>query len=106
METTLCNGALTTRASYPMLRVQLNGRRVFFSFYNRPMTDVLKDVERYYGIKIGAPRGYRHAEIYRSLYSREICTGEVLAIIGQPYGHQIRESFDDTVGRYLSYSHY
>lgn len=84
METTLCNGALTTQ-HLPDAKSAVEWTKGVFSFYNRPIMDVLKDVERYYGIKIGAPQGIDTLR-YTGRFTQKKSAQEVLAIIGQPYG--------------------
>jgi transmembrane sensor len=56
-----------------------------FSFYDKPLADVLKDVERYFDVKIAAPAGIDTLR-YTGRFTREKTPQEVLAIIGQPYG--------------------
>lgn len=56
-----------------------------FSFYDKPLADVLKDVERYFDVKIAAPTGIDTLR-YTGRFTREKTPQEVLAIIGQPYG--------------------
>jgi transmembrane sensor len=56
-----------------------------FSFYDKPLKEVLKDVERYFNVKVAAPSGIDTLR-YTGRFTREKTPEEVLAIIGQPYG--------------------
>ena len=57
---------------------------VFF-FYNRPLTDVLKEVERHYGVKIETADNIDTLR-YTGRFTRDKSAADVLTIIGQPYG--------------------
>jgi transmembrane sensor len=56
MEATMCNGKLATE-HVANAESTIGWTKGIFSFTDRPMTEVLKDVGRYYGMKIGAPQG-------------------------------------------------
>lgn len=56
-----------------------------FSFYNKPLNEVLKDVERYYKVRISSPKGTDTLR-YTGEFTQEKSVEEVLLIIGQPYG--------------------
>ncbi len=84
METTLRHGKLTTEY-IPDAESSIGWTKGLFSFYNKPLVDVLKDVERYFDVKIEIPEGIDSLR-YTGKFTREKSIGEVLAIIGQPYG--------------------
>lgn len=86
MEAMLSKGKLVTQ-HVPDAKSAVGWIKGIFSFYNRPMIDVLKDVERYYGVKIGAPQCIDTLR-YTGKFSQDKSAREVLTIIGQPYGIQ------------------
>jgi len=84
MESTIINGKL--KAEYVSDSESAVGwTKGVFSFYNKPLNDVLKDVARYYDVKIEKPEGIDTLR-YTGKFSRQKSAEEVLTIIGQPYG--------------------
>ena len=56
-----------------------------FSFYDRSLADVIKDVERNYGVKIETSANIDTMR-YTGRFTRDKSVENVLTIIGQPYG--------------------
>jgi ferric-dicitrate binding protein FerR (iron transport regulator) len=84
MQTTLDDGRVTT-STISDTECVVGWTKGVFSFYDKPLLDVLKDVERYYNVKVSAPEGI-DTLMYTGRFTREKTPEEVLAIIGQPYG--------------------
>lgn len=59
--------------------------RGVFSFNNKPLREVLDDVERYYGVSVLAPAGIDTLR-YTGRFTREKSPKDVLEIIAQTYG--------------------
>lgn len=56
-----------------------------FSFYDEPVVDVIREVERYYGIKVNSPQGIDSLR-YTGQFNHDKSAQEALDIIGLPYG--------------------
>ncbi len=83
METAAQGGQFTTRHFTDT--ESINGwTRGVFSFYDRPLVDVLKDVERHYGVKIEASADIDTLR-YTGRFTCDKSVDDVLTIIGQPY---------------------
>lgn len=55
-----------------------------FSFDKRPLPEVIREVERQYNIRVNIPADSNY--IYTGNFSREKTPGEVLHIVGAPFG--------------------
>jgi transmembrane sensor len=59
--------------------------RGVFSFYNRPLKEVIGEVERFFNVKVAMPEGADTMR-YTGRFTRDKSAQEVLSIIGAPYG--------------------
>lgn len=84
MQTTISSGGVTTGFITDRECV-VGWTKGVFSFTDKPLSDVLKDVERYFDVKVAAPDGIDTLR-YTGRFTRDKSPQEVLDIIGQPYG--------------------
>lgn len=88
MEATLNKGLLS---SNHLLDAEsaIGWTKGIFSYYDKPLIEVLKDVERYYHVKIEAPAGIDTLR-YSGKFASKRTADEALTIIGQPYNINFR----------------
>jgi ferric-dicitrate binding protein FerR (iron transport regulator) len=88
MEATGKDGKISTQ-TVPDGTCALGWTKGEFSFYNRPMEDVLRDVERCYDVKIGMPQELEHVR-YTGRFPRGKSVQEVLKILGETFGTEFK----------------
>lgn len=84
MQTVVDNGKIETTKIVDKESI-VGWTKGIFSYDNKPLDEVVKDIERYYNINVESPAGIDTLR-YSGRFTNDKAPQEVLSILGRPYG--------------------
>lgn len=85
MQTIVVNKKMSTTHINDIVEDVTGWTKGVFSFNNKPLKEVLDDIERYYGVNVAEPEGIDTLR-YTGRFTRDKSPEEVVGIIAQTYG--------------------